>query len=82
MDELFALLSAVKEGEVTEAEAVRRLSCSPHWVLFGARETIESILAKRGWNINTSPQLPAWHTYTTARIAPAQFRHSFVTVSA
>jgi IS1 family transposase len=32
MDELFALLSAAKDGEVTEAEAIKRLSCSPHWV--------------------------------------------------
>jgi IS1 family transposase/transposase-like protein len=32
MDELFALLSAVKDGEVTEAEAIKRLSHSPHWV--------------------------------------------------
>jgi IS1 family transposase/transposase-like protein len=32
MDELFALLSAVKDGEVTEAEAIKRLSRSPHWV--------------------------------------------------
>jgi IS1 family transposase/transposase-like protein len=32
MDELFALLSAVKDGEVTEAEAIQRLSRSPHWV--------------------------------------------------
>jgi IS1 family transposase len=32
MDELFALLRAVKDGAVTEAEAVKRLSRSPHWV--------------------------------------------------
>jgi IS1 family transposase/transposase-like protein len=32
MDELFALLSAIKDGEVTEAEAIKRLSRSPHWV--------------------------------------------------
>jgi hypothetical protein len=32
LDELFALLSAVKAGEISEAEAVQRLSCSPHWV--------------------------------------------------
>jgi transposase-like protein len=32
MDELFALLSAVKEGEISEAEAIKRLSRSPHWV--------------------------------------------------
>jgi IS1 family transposase len=32
MDELFALLSAVKGGEITEAQAIQRLSRSPHWV--------------------------------------------------
>jgi hypothetical protein len=32
LDALFALLSAVKTGEVSAAEAVERLSRSPHWV--------------------------------------------------
>jgi transposase-like protein len=32
MDELFALLSAVKDGDIAEAEAVTRLSRSPYWV--------------------------------------------------
>ena len=32
LDELYALLRAVKEGEVSEAEALTRLSRSPHWV--------------------------------------------------
>jgi IS1 family transposase len=32
LDELFTLLRAVKTGEVSEAEAVERLSRSPHWV--------------------------------------------------
>jgi IS1 family transposase len=32
LDELFALLSAVKAGEVSETEAVERLSRSPRWV--------------------------------------------------
>ena len=32
MDELFALLSVVKDGEVTEAQEIKRLSRSPHWV--------------------------------------------------
>src|SRR6266446_6107496 len=32
LDELFALLSAVKAGEVSEAEAVERLERSPQWV--------------------------------------------------
>src|SRR5207249_3432135 len=32
LDELFALLSAVKAGEVSEAAAITRLSRAPHWV--------------------------------------------------
>lgn len=32
LDELYALLSAVKDGEISEAEAIKRLSRSPHWV--------------------------------------------------
>jgi IS1 family transposase len=32
LDELFALLSTVKDGEVTEIDAIQRLSRSPHWV--------------------------------------------------
>src|SRR5215469_18408454 len=32
LDELFALLSAVKDGQVSAAEAIERLSRSPQWV--------------------------------------------------
>jgi transposase-like protein len=32
LDKLFALLSAVKAGEVSQGEALTRLSCSPQWV--------------------------------------------------
>ena len=32
LDELFALLSAVKAGEMSDHEAIQRLSRSPHWV--------------------------------------------------
>jgi IS1 family transposase len=32
LDELFALLSAVKEGEISEAEAIERLERAPRWV--------------------------------------------------
>src|SRR5262249_28554588 len=32
LDELFALLSAVKAGEVSEAKAIARLERSPQWV--------------------------------------------------
>jgi len=31
LDELFAVLRAVKVGDVSEAEAIQRLSRSPHW---------------------------------------------------
>jgi len=32
LDELYAVLSAVKDGEMREVEAIQRLSRSPHWV--------------------------------------------------
>ena len=32
LDELYAVLSAVRDGDMSEAEAVERLSRSPHWV--------------------------------------------------
>ena len=32
LDELFALLSAVKDGAVSEADAIERLERSPQWV--------------------------------------------------
>src|SRR2546422_11183356 len=32
LDELYAVLSALKDGEGTEAEAIERLSRVPHWV--------------------------------------------------
>ena len=32
LDELYAVLSAVKDGEITAAKAIKRLSRSPHWV--------------------------------------------------
>ena len=32
LDELYAVISAVREGDVSEAEAIERLSRSPHWV--------------------------------------------------
>jgi IS1 family transposase len=43
LDELFALLSAVKDGEVSEAEAIQRLSRSPHWV-WGALDPVTKLL--------------------------------------
>lgn len=45
MDELFALLSAVKDGEITEAKAIKRLSRSPHWVWVAMDPISKLILA-------------------------------------
>src|SRR5262245_8317852 len=45
MEELFALLSAVKEGEVAETEAIKRLSRSPHWVWVAMDPVCKLILA-------------------------------------
>ena len=43
LDELYALLSAVKDGEISEAEAIQRLSRSPHWV-WGAIDPVTKLL--------------------------------------
>jgi len=32
LDELYAVLSALRTGELSEDEAIERLSRSPHWV--------------------------------------------------
>jgi hypothetical protein len=45
MDELFALLSAVKDGEVSKRQAITRLSCSPHWVWVAMDPVCKLILA-------------------------------------
>ena len=41
-------------AQVVKSYRRRRLTAVTHRVVFGARETIESILAKRGWKINTA----------------------------
>jgi hypothetical protein len=43
LDELFALLSAVKAGDISEAETIRRLSRSPHW-LWVALDLVSKLL--------------------------------------
>jgi len=43
LDELFALPSAVKTGEVSEAAAIQCLSRSPHWV-WGALDPVSKLL--------------------------------------
>lgn len=43
LDELFALFSAVKDGDVSDAEAIQHLSRSPHWV-WGAMDPVTKLL--------------------------------------
>ena len=45
LDALYALLSAVKDGEVSEAEALHRLSRSPHWVWVALDPVTKLLLA-------------------------------------
>jgi IS1 family transposase len=45
MDELFALLGAVKDGEVSEKRAIKRLARSPHWVWVAMDPVCKLILA-------------------------------------
>jgi hypothetical protein len=45
LDELYALLRAVKDGEVSEAEALKRLSPSPHWVWVAMDPVTKLLLA-------------------------------------
>ena len=45
LDELYALLSAVKDGEVSETEAIKRLSRSPHWVWVAIDPVTKLLLA-------------------------------------
>ena len=43
LDELYAVLRAVKDGELGEAEAIQRLERSPHWV-WTARDPASQLL--------------------------------------
>jgi hypothetical protein len=45
LDELFALVSAVKAGQVSDAEAMQRLSRSPHWVWLAIGPVTKLLLA-------------------------------------
>jgi transposase-like protein len=56
MDELFALLNAVKEGEISEAQAIKRLSRSPYWVWVAMDPVSKLIVA---WNVGPRTQAMA-----------------------
>jgi IS1 family transposase len=53
MDELFALLSAVKEGEISEVQAIKRLSRSPHW-LWVAMDPVSKLIV--AWDVGPRTQ--------------------------
>src|SRR3989441_4474494 len=48
LDELYSVLSAVKNGEMREAEAIHRLSRSPHWVWTAIDPVTKLLLAIDG----------------------------------
>jgi IS1 family transposase len=56
MDELFALLSAVKDGQVTESQAITRLSRSPHWV-WTAMDPVSKLIV--AWDVGPRTQAMA-----------------------
>jgi len=45
LDELYAVLSAVKDGELSEAQAIARLSHAPHWVWVAIDPVTKLLLA-------------------------------------
>jgi IS1 family transposase len=56
MDELFALLSAVKKGEISETQDIKRLSRSPHWVWVAMDPVSKLIVA---WDVGPRTQAMA-----------------------
>ena len=69
MDELFALLSAVKDGEVTEDEAIKRLSRSPHWV-WVAMEPVSKLILTFDVGERTLAMAPRLVHQVTQVLAP------------
>jgi hypothetical protein len=49
LDELYALVSAVKAGQVSEGKAIERLSRSPHWVWAAIDPVTKLLLTIDGW---------------------------------
>jgi len=48
LDELYAVLSAVRDGDVSTAEAIKRLSRSPHWVWTAIEPESKVLLSVQG----------------------------------
>jgi hypothetical protein len=67
MDELFALLSAVKEGEISEAQAIKRLSCSPYW-LWVAMDPVSQLIV--AWDVGPQAMAQQLVHQVTQVLAP------------
>src|SRR5713226_4847729 len=61
LDELFALLSAVQTGEVSEGEAITRLSRSPHWVWAAIDPVTKLLLTIEGGDRTLAMAQPVVH---------------------
>jgi hypothetical protein len=57
LDELYAVLSAVRDGDMGEVEAIARLSRSPYWVwtAIGSREQAAPMHSGRGTHLGHGP---------------------------
>ena len=64
LDELYAVLSAVKNGEMREAEAIQRLARSPHWVWTAIDPVTKLLLA-----IDVGPRTRAMAQYVVHQVA-------------
>jgi hypothetical protein len=69
MDELFALRSAVESGEVSEQQAIKRLSRSPHWVWVAMDPVCKLILTSELELMPGTGAIKRWQPRTPAMAA-------------
>jgi hypothetical protein len=89
MDELCALLSALKEGEVTETEVIKCLSNSLHWVWVAMAPVSKLILTVEVGERTLAMAPPLVHQVTAVLVSdgtplflPDGFRESFAALDA
>jgi hypothetical protein len=56
LDELFTVLSEVRAGHLSDAQALERLECSPHWVWVALDPVSKLLLALQGVSVRWG-----WH---------------------
>ncbi len=69
LDELYAVLSAVKGGEISEAKAIKRLSRSPHWV-WVALDPVTKLLVAIDVGARTQAMAQRFVHHVTQVLAP------------